>query len=179
MTEPRRTPSNARRARVAVAAQDAAERPLAVAEVRAPAVVLEAGEHARAVDAGQLDLDRDVADQPRALLADGAQVDEADAGDLLVAELVGVAEELVAAADGEDRAAVGGRGVQRVALALDEVLRAELLVAVLAAAEVEEVVRGRVDVVAEARRRGPRSRSRATRTGARAAAGCRGRRRCS
>ena len=38
-------------------------------------------------------------------------------GHLLVAELVGVAEQLVAAADGEDRAAVGGRGVQRVALA--------------------------------------------------------------
>ncbi len=44
-----------------------------------------------AVEAGQLDLDRDVADQARAVLADGAQVDEADARDLLVAELVGVA----------------------------------------------------------------------------------------
>src|SRR4029077_1840776 len=95
-------------------------------------------------------LDRDVADQARALRAHGAEVDEPDARDLLVAELVGVAEELVAAADGEDGAAVAGRGVERVTLAIDEVLRAELLIAVLAAAEVEEVVRGRVDVVAEA-----------------------------
>ena len=54
----------------------------------------------------ELDLDRDVADQPRAVLAHGAQVDQPDAGQLLVAELVGVAEQLVAAAHAEhDRAA--------------------------------------------------------------------------
>ena len=41
----------ARGARVAVALQHAAERLLAGAQVRAPAVVLEAGEHARAVEA--------------------------------------------------------------------------------------------------------------------------------
>ena len=58
--------------------QHAAERLRAGAEVRAPAVVLEAGEHARAV-AREVDLDRDVADQPRAVLADGVQVDEPDA----------------------------------------------------------------------------------------------------
>ena len=67
------------------------------------------------------------------------------------AERVAVAEQLVAAADAEhERAAVGG-GVQRLALGLDEVQRAEALVAVLAAAEVEEVVRVGVDGLAEAR----------------------------
>ena len=64
----------------------------------------------------EIDLDRDVADQPRAVLAHGLEVDEADAGQLLAAELVGVAEQLVAAADGEDHLAALGRRVQRVAL---------------------------------------------------------------
>src|SRR5206468_9972147 len=117
----------------------------------APAVVLEAGEHARAVEPGQLDLDRDVADQPRALLAHGAHVDEADAGDLLVAQRVGVPEQLVAAADAEEELAGLRRGVERVALGLDEVERAQPLVAVLAAAQVEEVVGLGVDAVAERR----------------------------
>ena len=69
----------------------------------------------------------------------------------LVAELVAVAEQLVAAADAEQHGAALGRGVQRVALDRGEVLRAQRLVAVLAAAEVEEVVGVRVDGVAEAR----------------------------
>ena len=74
-------------------------------------------------------------------------------GHELVAEGVGVAEQLIAAADREDHAPVAGGRVQRVALDVDEVLGAELLVAILAAAEVEEVVGARVDLVAQARRR--------------------------
>ena len=77
--------------------------------------------------------------------ADGPQVDEPEPGDLLVAELVGVAQQLEAAADAEDEPAAVRRGVQRVALGLDEVLRAQRLVTILTAAEVEEVVGGRVD----------------------------------
>ena len=141
----------ARAAVVAVALEDAAQRRLARAQRGAAAVVLEAGQDARAVEAGQLHLDRDVADQPRAVdRADGLEVDQPDPGHALVAQLVVVAEQLDAAADAQDdRAAVGG-GVQRVALGVDQILRAELLVAVLAAAEVEEVVRVGVDRVAEA-----------------------------
>ena len=78
-----------------------------------------------------------------------SQVDEPEPRDHLVGERVAVAEQLVAAADAEhERAAVGG-GVQRLALGLDEVQRAQALVAVLAAAEVEEVVRVGVDALAE------------------------------
>ena len=114
-------------------------------------------------------LDRDVADQPRAVgRADRLEVDEAEAGDLVVAELVAVAEQLKAAADAEHDRAARRRRVQRVALGLDEVQRAQALVAVLAAAEVEEVVGVGVDRVAEAGGRHARSRSRATRSGARA-----------
>ena len=51
----------------------------------------------------EVDLDRDVADQPRARLAHRLQVGEAEPGQLLLAELVAVAEQLVAAADGEQR----------------------------------------------------------------------------
>ena len=64
-----------------------------------------------------------------------------------------MAEQLEAAADAEDERPARGRGVQRVALGLDEVVRAQALVAVLAAAEVEEVVRVGVD---PARRGRPR-----------------------
>ena len=60
----------------------------------------------------------------------------------------GLAEQLDAAADAQhDGPARGGR-VQRVALARDEVLGAQELVAVLAAAQVEEVVGVGVDAVA-------------------------------
>ena len=64
-------------------------------------MVLEAGEHA-ALAPLELDLDRDVADQPRPVRADRVQIDEPDAGERLVPELVGMAEQLVAAAHGED-----------------------------------------------------------------------------
>ena len=90
-----------------------------------------------------------------------------DAGEPLVRQLVAVAEQLEPAADGEhDRAAVG-RGVQRVALDRREVARAQRLVAVLAAADVEEVVRVGVDRVADPRAGQLEADARATRSAAR------------
>ena len=180
MTVPRCTPSKPAAAVVAVALEHAAERLLAGAEARAAAVVLEA-RRARGARRGPAS-STSIATLPirrGAVRAHRVQVDEPDAGDALVAELVVVAEQLDAAADAEHDGAAAGRGVQRVALGLDEVLGAERLVAVLAAAEVEEVVGVGVDRVAEAGGRSARSRCRATRSAARAAAGCRGRRRCS
>ena len=77
-----RTPSKPSRAVVAVTADHPAERARAGAEVGAAAVVLEAGDLERAA-AAEVGLDRDVADQPRAGLADRLEVDEAEAGDPL------------------------------------------------------------------------------------------------
>ena len=74
-------------------------------------MVLEARQEA--LLAAELGLDRDVADQPRALLADRAQVGEAEAGQRLLAELVALAEQLVAAADGEQGGAVVDRRGER------------------------------------------------------------------
>ena len=71
--------------------------------------------------------------------AHGVQIDQADARQRLGAELVGVAQQLVAAADGEDDRPAGGGGMHVVALALGQIVGAELLVAVLAAADVVEV----------------------------------------
>ena len=66
-------------------------------------------------------------------------------GQPLLAELVAVAEQLVAAADGEqDGAVVDGRG-ERLALGRDHVGGDRALVAVLAAADVEQVVGGGVE----------------------------------
>ena len=140
-------------------------------------MVLEAGEQRRA--AGQLELDRDVAEQPRTVLAARVEVDQPDAGQPLVAELVAVTEQLQAAADGEHDRAASGRGVQRLALDRGQVARAQRLVAVLAAADVEEVVRLRVERVADAGAGELEADARASCSGARTRSGCRGRRRCS
>ncbi len=90
-----------------------------------------------------------------------------------------MAEQLVAAADGEQDGAVVDRGGERLALAGDHVGGDRALVAVLAAADVDEVVGGRVEPLARARPPRRRSRSRATRSGAAGRGCCRGRRRCS
>ena len=133
---------------VSMTLEDAAERALGRSQARAAAVVLEAGEHPRRL--AQVDLDGDVADQARAVLADGLEVDEADARKPLTSEFVRVAEQLVAAADGEDHLPGRRRVVQRAALDGGEVGGAQGLVAVLAAADVEEVVGVRVQFVAQA-----------------------------
>ena len=97
-------------------------------------------------------LDCAVADKPRAGFAHGLQVDEAHARELFASYLVGVAEQLVAAADGEhDGAAVRGR-MEGVALCVRHVVGDRRLVAVLAAADVEEVMGVGVEWLLEARR---------------------------
>ena len=62
---------------VSMTFEDAAEWALRRSQARAAAVVLEAGEDPR--QPAEVDLDGDVADQPRPVLADGLEVDEADA----------------------------------------------------------------------------------------------------
>ena len=73
-----RTPSWPSRAVVAVAPAAPVRAAVRRAQMGAPAVVLEAGQHPRRPGV-ELDLDRHVADQPRAVGAHGAQVDQADA----------------------------------------------------------------------------------------------------
>ena len=65
--------------------------------------------------------------------------------------LVGVAEQLIAAAHGQHRRARVERGSQRVALALHQIARHQCLIAVLSTAHVEEVVCVRVDRLTGAR----------------------------
>src|SRR3954453_9727231 len=84
---------------VAVAGDHPAERLGSGTEIGAAAVILEPGK--LAWPAAEVDLDRDVADQARPGLADGLQVGEAEPGQVLLAELIAVAEQLVAAANGE------------------------------------------------------------------------------
>ena len=71
----------------------------------------------------KLDFDRDVADQARALGTNRHQVDEADARKRLLTKLVGVTEQLVSAADGEDHRAAFGDRVQRVSLDARQILQ--------------------------------------------------------
>src|SRR5438477_604325 len=135
------------RAVVAVADHDLAERPGLRSEEGAAAVVLETDE-ARRGECVDLGPDDDVADE--ALLARlRCDVDHADAIEFLaVRRLVVVAEELVAAAHREHlRAILFDGSLQRLVFELPEVVVDEGLLAVLAAAEEEDV-----DVVHLARR---------------------------
>src|SRR5229473_5013352 len=107
-------------------------------EERAAAVVLETDE-GRGRDVGQVGVDDDIADES-ALACVGADVDQADAGEsLALAGLVVVAEELVAAADGENACAGGDGALERRLFVLDKVFIHERLLAVLPAAEEENV----------------------------------------
>ena len=162
---------------VAVPLEHPPERALAAAEVGPPAVVLEAGDDARA--AAEVGLDRAVADQPRSGLAHRPEVDEADARQLLAAELVGVAEQLVAAAHRAARRRrarpprAGRRASSRPCRARSPPGRGPGR---------RRCRRGRARP-GRARRRCPRrrarSRGRATRSARAARRCCRGRRRCS
>src|SRR5262249_52311779 len=127
---------------------DAPERDGAGAEVGTAAMVLEAGQDSRSL--AEADLDRDVADQAWTGLADGLEVGDAESGNRAVPELVAMAEQLVAAADGQHRGAVLHRGGDGIALAAQHVLGHESLVAVLAAADVDQVVLGGVEAVSGA-----------------------------
>ena len=151
------------------------------AEVGAPAVVLEAREHLRAAR-GRPSSETSIATLPirRGPSSRTVRTSSSPTPAIsLVAERVGVPEQLVAAAHAEHHRAARGRGVQPVALGLDQVLGAQALVAVLAAADVEQVVGVGVELLAEPARRDSSKPIPRQRSDARARAGCRGRRRCS
>src|SRR5205807_9193675 len=141
---------------VAVTAEYAAERLLPLAEAGAPAVILKSREDSSfALLAGRGsggELDRDVPDQAWTLPAHGGDVEQPHALDLLVPKRVVVAEQLKAAAHAEHDRAARRRRMQRGALGLDQVLGAQALVAVLAPAEVEEVVCAGIEALARAAR---------------------------
>src|SRR5260370_11183179 len=123
---------------VAEAHAHAAERPSFRPQVRTPAVILEA-DQGLWVETGQVGVDDHVADES-ALAGFGAHVDEADAGEpLAVGGLVVVAKELVAATHGEHAGAACHRALECGLLGLDEVFVHERLLAILAAAEKEDI----------------------------------------
>ena len=106
----------------------------ALVEVGPPGVVLEAGQRAPGPGAVQ----EDVADHA-AVTGDGLVRQQPDPGQVEAARVVvAAAEELVAAEDGEERGIALHGLAERLRL-LDEVLRHQRLLAVLAAADVEEV----------------------------------------
>jgi hypothetical protein len=110
-------------------------------------VVLEAGERA----AGPGAVEEHVPDHPP-LARDGVEREQTDSGQLGSRDVdVGAAEQLVAAAHGEERRAARDGLVQRIGLG-DEVVRHELLLPILAAADVEEVDAVRHGVVHADRR---------------------------
>src|SRR5436190_11363812 len=142
-------PANALEAVAAVVPkplEDAAERLGLGAEVRPAAVVLEAGQDLGPV--AKVDLDRDVADQPRTRHAHGLQVDQAEPRQAILAEPVAVAEQLVAPADREHGGAVLDGRRHCLPLALDHVGGNGDLVAVLPATEVDEVVGAGIEALA-------------------------------
>src|SRR5215207_234941 len=131
---------------VAEALDHATERLGPGAEPGAAAVILKARDYPR--PGPEVDLDRHVSDQSRALLAHGLEVDQPEAGDPLFVELVAVAKELITAADGEQDGAAVDRCGDRVALARQHVGGDDALVAILPAADVDQVVGVGVDRLA-------------------------------
>src|SRR5581483_312389 len=109
-------------------------------EVRPAAVVLEPRQHPW-VARFELDLDRDVSNQARPLGAHGLQIDQAGTRQRLITQLVGVTQQLVATTDRKDHRTPLRGVVQLVTLDLGEVDRAQLLITVLAATDVEQVSR--------------------------------------
>ena len=123
---------------VPVAVQNPAEWPRPRPQMCAPSVILKSRQHA-GIARRELDRDRDVPDQPRAVGAHRTQVEQADSGEGLIAELVAVAEQLIAAAHAEQHRAPRGGRVERLPLVRHQIQRTTLLVAVLPPADVVEV----------------------------------------
>src|SRR6266851_188333 len=123
---------------VAEAHAHAAKRPGFRPQVRATAVILEADEGLW-VKVGHVGVDDHIANES-ALAGLGANVDEADAGEALaVSGQVVVAEELVAATHGQHAGAACYRALEWGLLGLDEVFVYQRLLAILAAAEEEDI----------------------------------------
>jgi hypothetical protein len=133
---------------VAVTVQDAAEGLRPGPEVCAPAVVLEARQHLPALT--DVDLDRHVSDQARPGVANRLQIGDAEAGDRSISQLIAVAEQLVAAADGEQSGAILDGRRDRLTLRPQHVLGNEHLIAVLPAPDVDQVMRARIESLAGA-----------------------------
>src|SRR6266516_4064932 len=128
----------------------AAQRLRTLAEIRAPCVVLEPRQSAPLTGL-QLALEQHVADHA-SFAGDGMERKEAHAG-LLGAALVAVeaAHQLVTAADGEEGSAVRDCRSEGFALR-GQIRRDQGLLAVLAAADVEQVVRPKDDLVSDPER---------------------------
>ena len=139
------TALEARVAVVAVARDDASERRRAVVEQRSAGVVLESGDHRRGAVA-EVGFEQHVTDQP--LLAGERLVREDSCArhPRAVAAAVAAPEQLIAAADGEHGRA-GLDGPPQVVAPRREVGGDERLLAILAAADVDEVVRPRLERV--------------------------------
>ena len=137
-------------------ASDASERRRARVEQRAAGVVLEARDRRRDAVA-EVGLEQHVADQPP-LAGDRLEREQARARHpRAVAAAVAAPEQLVAAADGEQRRA-GLDGPPQVVASRREVGRDQRLLAILAAADVDEVERPRLERVAGLDRASPRAR---------------------
>src|SRR4029077_13261086 len=107
-------------------------------EIRAAAVILETHQGGR-LEVRQVGVDDHVADEAT-LAGFGAHVDHADAGEPgAIAGLVVVTEQLVAATDGEHARAPGHRALEWSLFGLQQVFVDERLLAVLAAAEKEDI----------------------------------------
>src|SRR5689334_20796265 len=111
---------------VPVTVHDAAERHGIRAEVGASAMVLEAGEDLW--PCAEVDLDRDVADQPRTWLSDRLQVGDPEPGNGFLSKLVAVAEQLIPATYREQGGPVLDGEGDRVPLRAQHVLRDQHLV---------------------------------------------------
>ena len=126
---------------VAEACEHTSERLGARIEVRAPGMILEAGDRPLLTRL-ELALDQDVADHAP-LAGDSLEREQADAGHVLAVEPpIAAAEQLIAAADRECGRSAVERLAQRVRLP-DEVVRDEQLLPILPAADVVEVVLAR------------------------------------
>src|SRR5580765_847699 len=129
---------------VAQAVDDTPERERSLVEPRPPGMILEPSERATCPVA----VEQHIADHP-ALAGDRVEREEADAGELgTVALAVGTPEKLVAAAHGEHGRAARRRFQYRLR-ARSEVDRDKGLLAILAAADVEQVVCARPQHVAD------------------------------
>ena len=129
------------------AVHDAPERRGIGVEHRTASVVLEAGEQVTLTGV-ELALEEHVADHAR-LARDGLVREEAGAWhERAVSSAIATTEELVPAAHCEHRDATRMRCSKRLALA-SEIRRDERLLAILASTDVQQVVRGRVELVAD------------------------------
>jgi hypothetical protein len=103
----------------------------------------------------ETDLDCDVPDQAVGLVAvarvgpDGVEVNEPSPGEGLLVQLIRLPEQLVTTADGEHNGAAPSGLMKRRALGASQVVCAQPLVVVLAAADVVEVGAVRVESLAD------------------------------